>query len=137
MIRSLRRREAALPCALITSWILFAVISGRSPYTAAKALVIAAPLATLMLARELLLLWQTSPRMKSPAVLASCLIGVLLIAGAYSTLEVLRDGPVAPSSHPEQLASLKTAIRDQPTLFLGADDYVHWELRGVKLATPP
>jgi hypothetical protein len=135
--RSVARRELALPCALVTSWLLFAVTSGRSPYTAAKALVIGAPLATLMLGRELLVLWRASRRMKSPALLFAGLISVLLAAGAYSSLQVLRDGPVGPASHPDQLASLKRSIGHDPTLFLGADDYVHWELRGAEVATPP
>ncbi|TMM04868.1 MAG: hypothetical protein E6G05_05475 [Actinobacteria bacterium] len=135
--RSVARRELALPCALVTAWLLFAVTTGRSPYTAAKALVIGAPLATLMLGRELLVLWQASPRMKSPAVLFAGLISVLLAAGAYSSLEVLRDGPVGPASHPDQLASLKRTIGRDSTLFLGADDYVQWELRGADVATPP
>ncbi len=137
VIRSIARRELALPCALIASWVVFAVTSARSPYTAAKALVIAAPLATLVLVRELQLLWQTAPRTKSPAILVAGFIAVLLTAGAYSSLEVLRDGPVGPPSHAGQLASMKPTIGHRPTLFLGADDYVHWELRGANVATPP
>jgi len=35
------------------------------------------------------------------------------------------------------LASLKRTIGRHSTLFLGADDYVHWELRGADVATPP
>ncbi len=135
--RSVARRELALPCALVTSWLLFLLTSGRSPYTAAKALVIAAPLATLMLGRELLALGQASPRKKSPTVLFAGLISVLLAAGAYSSLGVLRDAAVGPSSHPDQLASLRATIGHDPTLFLGADDYVHWELREAHVATPP
>lgn len=131
LIGSVRRREFALPAALIVSAAVFAATSARSPYTAAKALVIAAPLATLLLVREVLVSRQAGRRML--ATLAS----VLLIAGAYSDLEVLRDGPVGPAAHPAELASFRPAIGHQPTLFLGADDFVHWELRGARLATPP
>lgn len=137
LVRSARRGELILPSALLVSALVFAVTSARSPYTAAKALTIAAPLVTLILARELLILGRTGRELISPQRLAGALIGVLLLAGAYSDLEVLRDGPVGPTSHSGQLASFRRTIGRDPTLFLGADDYVHWELRGADVATPP
>lgn len=137
LVRSARRGDFILPSALLMSAIVFAATSSGSPYTAAKALTIAAPLVTLILVRELLVLWRTGRRMISPERLSATVIGVLLIVGAYSDLEVLRDGPVGPASHSGQLASFRRTIGRDPTLFLGADDYVHWELRGADVATPP
>src|SRR5207248_8082847 len=52
-------------------------------------------------------------------------------------LELLRDGPVVAPAHARELAQLRRLIGGSPTLFLGADDFVHWELRGARIATPP
>ncbi len=137
LVRSLGRREFAVPCALLAAVALVGLTSTRSPYTAAKALVIAAPLVTLLLAREALVLRGSMVRARSWQAIPVLLVALVLAVGAYSDLEVLRDGPVGPSSHAEQLAGLRPIIGRQPTLFLGADDYIHWELRGAVVATPP
>ena len=137
LARSIRRRDLAIPAALLAAGILFAAISTRSPYTAAKALTIASPLVTLALAREALLLRAQASWRRPWRAVPALVVVVLLGAGAYSDFQVLRDAPVGPAAHSEQLARLRALVGDQPTLFLGADDYVGWELRGVNLATPP
>jgi hypothetical protein len=130
-----RRREFALPAALLTAAALFAVVSDRSPYTAAKSLVIASPLVTLALARGLMLVLPSLRR--AWGLLAAAVLATLLVVGAYSDVELLRDGPVGPTALADQLGQLRAAIGHERTLFLGNDDLIHWELRGADLATPP
>ena len=137
LARSLRRRDFVLPAGLMVAAGLYGLSATQSPYTAAKALVLVGPLVTLTLGRELLLLTQSHPPPKSWPTIGGALLVALLIAGAYSGLEVLRDGPVGPTAHAMELARLRGVIGRQPTLFLGADDFVHWELRGATVATPP
>ncbi|MGZ6625187.1 MAG: hypothetical protein ACXVE8_06315 [Solirubrobacteraceae bacterium] len=134
--RCLRRGEPALPAATVIAIAMWGWTSLRSPYTASKSLALVAPLITLLLAREALLLMRvSSARHRSRALAAG--FGALLAVGAYSDLKVLRDAPVAPSAHASELARLRPALGRQPALFLGADDYVQWELRGARVTTPP
>ncbi len=135
--RSLRRRDFALPAGLIVAAGLYGLSTSQSPYTAAKALVLVSPLVTLALGRELLLLTRSHPTPRARRAAALALVIAPLVAGAYSDLEVLRDSPVGPTAHAGELARLRGVIGRQPTLFLGADDFVHWELRGAMVATPP
>jgi hypothetical protein len=134
---SLHRRELALPAALLCCAALWGLTVGRSPYTSAKVLVIAAPVITLLIAREALTWQRAGGRGRRWGTLGAGALGVLLAVGAYSDLELLRDGPVGPSTHSHELAALRAVIGKRPTLFLGSDDYVHWELRGAQVATPP
>jgi hypothetical protein len=136
VMRCVARGELVFPSALLASIAIYLLTSGRAPYTVAKALAIAAPLATWFLGRELLAI-RDAHRLRSGWSLALALLAVMLGAGAYSDLKVLRDAPVAPDSHATELARLRSAIGNSPTLFLGADDYIHWELRGANVATPP
>src|SRR5207248_1359380 len=86
VIRTARRGEFAVLSALVVSAGLFAATSTRSPYTAAKGLVIVAPLVTLVLAREGLILHQAAPRGRSLSMLGAGLVAALLAVGAYSDL---------------------------------------------------
>ena len=137
LIRCLRRADFALPSAVIVAAGLFGLSATGSPYTAAKGLVVLAPCVTLLLGREMLLLVRAAHGVRSWSAAGAALLATVFAVGAYSDLEVLRDGPVGPTSHSEQLSAFRAIIRHRPTLFLGADDFIHWELRGANLATPP
>ncbi len=136
VLRCERRGELALPAALAVAGGMWGLSSLGSPYTNAKSLAILAPLVTLLLAREMLLMLRQRPRTKLSIVFAAAPF-VLLAAGAYSDLKVLRDAPVGPAGHASELASLAPLIGHRPTLVLGADDTIHWELRGIDIQTPP
>jgi len=137
VVLSLHRRDFAVPSALIAAAALYGWTDARSsPYSAAKALAILAPLVTLVLARELLRLLPQAPGRRRLRVSFAALLAALLAAAGYSDFEVLRDGAVGPGSHAQQLAALHRIIGRHPTLFLGADAYVNWELRGANIQTP-
>jgi hypothetical protein len=137
LLHSVGSKHFAVPAAMLTSAALFAGSTVGSPYTSAKVLAIAAPIATLIIGRELLALADRVVRFRSWSSLGAVIVGALMLVGAYSDLEILRDGPVGPIAHAGQLGTLRAAIGNNLTLFLGADDYVHWELRGANIATPP
>jgi hypothetical protein len=137
LVRCVRRRELLVPAAVATVAALCAFSASRSPYTAAKALAIAAPFATLLLAGELLWLLPERGRIDRLRAAAAGGIATLVAAGGYCSLQVLRDAPVGPPAHAAELGSLRGVLARAPTLFLGVDDYVHWELRGADVTTPP
>jgi hypothetical protein len=137
LARSVYRRDLVLPAGVIVAAGLYGLSATKSPYSAAKALAVVGPLVTLTLGRELLLLMRSGHRSRSWVRAWAALLVTLLALGAYSDLVVLRDGPVGPTAHANQLAVLRAVIGRRPTLFLGGDDFVHWELRGTSLATPP
>ena len=51
---------------------------------------------------------------------------------ALSSFLVLRQTPVAPTDHADQLAELRPLVQGQKVLFLGRDNFVVYELRGAR-----
>ncbi len=126
--RWIRRHGPAVPAALATSIAVYlgALLFG-TVYTSAKALAIAAPLITLISFGGLL---------QADARLARRLLAAALAAGiALSSLLVLRQAPVAPTDHADQLAELRPLVRGHDVLFLGRDNFVAYELRGARAFT--
>jgi hypothetical protein len=137
LVRLVLRREFILPAALAVGIALWAVNAARSPYSASKALTVLAPVAMLILGNGFVELTRTRRAISSWRAAPAAALAVILGWAAYSDLELLRDAPVGPDAHPRDLARLRELVGKQPTLFLGADDFVHWELRSAQLATPP
>lgn len=130
----IRRRDVAVPAAVIGATVVFAVsrTTGQSPYVTAKALVIAAPLVMLLALRPLLA--RPDWRAARDATLARLALGMaFVIVATWSTALVLRAAPVAASAQADQLATLRPLLRSGQTLFLGNDDFVGWRLRGIRL----
>ena len=64
---------------------------------------------------------------------ATRLLALALIAGAaLSSFLVLRQAPVGPTDHADQLAELRPLVQGQDVLFLGRDNFVAYELRGSR-----
>ncbi len=118
---AVRARRFALPAAAVAALLVWALLAlAGSPYVAAKALAIAAPLVIAVSLRGTL-------AGRGP-VLA---LGVaLVLAGALSTFLVLRAAPVGPDDHSAQLESIRDEVAGEDVLFLGRDDFIGWELRG-------
>lgn len=134
----LRRREVALPAALITSLLLYVVLERRqSPYVAAKALVIVAPLLTLVSLRALLATWGHGQRGGSIGTLRGLAAGFLVFGLGASSLLMLRAAPVQSQEHRDDLVALAPLVRDGQTLFLGVDDYAGSRLRDVRVTYAP
>ena len=123
-----RRRETAVVSGLLACALAYAAARiGGTPYTAAKAIEIAAPLAAVTI---------LLPLLRRPVAAL-----YVLAAGACSLL-ALANAPIGPASYTPALAELRSMVGDGPTLVLApksllADEhgtpYIDWELRGGKV----
>jgi hypothetical protein len=122
--RWLKRHGPAIPAALLTAAVLYLLARAfGTVYTSAKALAIAAPLIALITLGGL-------AATKSRALKALAAVFALAVAG--SSFLILRQAPVAPTAHADELAQIRPLVEGQKVLFLGRDDFVLYELRGSK-----
>ena len=148
----LRRRETALPAALAAAALAYAAARiGGTPYTAAKAVAIAAPLAALLIVRPLLRFDPAALRPGSLAeVVRPLLAAAFVVAAGGCSVLALANGPVGPSAYSPALTSLRPQLAGGATLVLAPGSYlrdqhgtpyVAWELRGgrvcIQAAGPP
>jgi hypothetical protein len=147
LARWLRRGETAVPAALAAAAAVYvAAYFAGTPYTAAKAALMIAPLATLIPVRELLAspangarALFTRPRVRPPAVAALALAFVL--GAGFSSVLALVNAPVGPSEYSSALAEFRSRVIDSPAtvVFVSpkqlreehAEEFVAWDLRGV------
>ena len=122
-----RRRDLAVVSALAAAGIVALWSHAtRSPYNTAKSLAVLAPLVALTL---------------FPALAASRQLGVrvlavvLALAAGASSFVALRDAPVGPRDHEDELRTLAGVVGERHVLYLNADDFTQWELRGTRAAT--
>jgi hypothetical protein len=123
-----RRRETALIAGLAAAALAYAAArTSGTPYTAAKAIEIGAPLAALII---------VLPLLRRPVAWL-----YLLAAGGCSLL-ALANAPVGPSSYSPALASLRSDVGEGPTLVLASRQlledehgvpYITWEMRGGRV----
>jgi hypothetical protein len=123
-----RRRETALIAGLAAAALAYtAARIGGTPYTAAKAIEIGAPLAALVI---------VLPLLRRPVA------WLYLAAAAGCSLLALANAPVGPSSYSPALTSLRSEVGEGPTLVLASRQlledehgvpYVTWEMRGGRV----
>jgi hypothetical protein len=123
-----RRRETAILAGLAAAALAYAAARiGGTPYTAAKALEIGAPLAALVI---------VLPLLRRPVAWL-----YLLAAGGCSLL-ALANAPVGPASYTPALTQLRADVGEGPTLVLASrpllvdehgSPYIAWELRGGRV----
>ena len=156
-----KRRELTIPIALGAAWLLYlASLPSSGDYSQAKALMIVAPLAMLVIVRPLL---EEFPRRRGRGVptpdtqhraprdvsgvgtplprplatIAWTLLAVVFIGGAvYSSFLALRDAPVGPPGHGSELQEFIPILRGQPVLYAGQDRYAAYELLGADTHVP-
>jgi hypothetical protein len=149
-----RRGRWMLPVAAAGAIVIWLVsMHSQSPYVVAKALVVASPLLMAIAVLPLLelapdklpRLGQARDRLRSgrrsafAAVsrrsllggLAAALVIVLFIIVGVSDVRALRFSPVGPTGQADELREISPLLHDRPTLFLGNDDFIKWELSGV------
>ncbi|HEY5942316.1 MAG TPA: hypothetical protein VIT89_05580 [Solirubrobacterales bacterium] len=156
-----RRREWTIPIALGATWLLYLVaLPSAGDYSLAKALMIASPLAMLVIIRPLLEEFprrhargtpspgtqHRAPRdvpgagvpLPRPLVrLGWTLLAVAFIGGAaYSSFLALRDAPVGPPGHGSELQAFLPVLRGQPVLYAGQDRYAAYGLMGADTHVP-
>jgi len=150
-----RRREATMPIALGAGALLYLVsLPSSGDYSQAKALMILAPLAMLVIVRplleELLRLGRRgrgsagpSPQLSAgppppaPLQLAWTLLAVAFIGGAvWSSFLALRDAPIGPPGHGSELKAFLPIVHGQPVLYAGQDRYAAYGLMGADTHVP-
>jgi len=122
------RRETALLAGFAAAALAYAAArAGGTPYTAAKALEIGAPLAALVI---------VLPLLRRPVAWL-----YLLAAGGCSLL-ALANAPIGPTSYSPALTGLRADVGVGPTLVLASKQlledeqgtpYIAWELRGGRV----
>ncbi|MFN8162295.1 MAG: hypothetical protein U0R26_00360 [Solirubrobacterales bacterium] len=151
-----RRRESAILAGLAAAAIAYlAARAGGTPYTAAKAIEIAAPLAALTILLPLLdrfpaplplgMREEGAPRARAfaaPASVESLAAAVFIAAAGICSLLALANAPVGPTSYSPALTGLRPLVAADSTLVLASDDllanqhgtpYIAWELRGGRV----
>jgi hypothetical protein len=150
-----QRREATLPLALGAGALLYLVsLPFTGDYSQAKALMIIAPLAMLVVICPLVTEFGATGRKRDHtsrnrpvgplkhggAALARVgwsALGVVFVAGAvWSSFLVLRDAPVAPPGHGAQLKAFQPLLHGEKVLFAGQDRYAAFELLGAETHVP-
>jgi hypothetical protein len=157
LTRCWRRRETAIVAGVLAAvGVYVAARLGGTPYTAAKALEIAAPSITLAILLPLLgnggvgrltreIDGKVASRWLRRPALAWLGAAYLLVAGGCSLL-AFANAPVGPTSYSPALTELRLAIADASTLVLAPDQlleeeqgarYIAWELRGGRVCIEP
>ena len=143
-----RRREAAILSGLAAAALAYAAarVAG-TPYTAAKALEIGAPLVAVAILLPLLTptcrfplgIREQSDRRRSLLMVAAALF--VLAAGVCSLL-ALANAPVGPTSYSSKLSEYRKLVGEGPTLVLASpqlleeehgEPFLAWELRGGRV----
>ncbi len=124
--RWVRRYGWSLPAAVASAALIYLVarISG-TVYTSAKALAIASPLILLTALGGLI---SGPTEGVSPQRLWRALAGLTALVALASSFLILRQAPVGPANHADELATFRPIIGDRRVLFLGRDDFIQYEL---------
>ncbi len=138
IVSALERRELVWPAAILGCALVYVYTKhAQSPYVAAKALAVPAPLVVLGSGGELMRRLEKRVNWRSFPVLAIAAGAILFFVLSFqSSYLVLRDAQVGPDNHFSELRSLRPLLHDRPTLALFYDDYLKWELLGVPVSSP-
>jgi hypothetical protein len=132
-----RRRIWMLPVAAVAAVLIWAasVHGGQSPYVSAKALAIASPFLLLLAVMPLAEPGDPGNGWRRWGWLVAVPVVGLVLLYRVSTddLRGLRNGPVGPTAHVEQLEGFRPLLAGHKTLYLGADEFAPWELSGAQL----
>jgi hypothetical protein len=146
--RCWRRRESALLAGLVAAALAYAAarVVG-TPYAAAKAIEIAAPLASLVILLPLLdrAEWRLMPAMRAESATSPLVIAIAALflgAAGVCSLLALANAPVGPTSYSPALTGLRPLVAADSTLVLASEEllgdqhgvpYISWELRGGRV----
>ena len=134
---SLDRREIVWPAGVAGVALVYIYARhSQSPYVAAKALVVTAPI--VVLGSGLALMGRLNlARWRSWMTLSLAVVSVAYVYLSFtSDYLVLADGQVNPVNHQNELRSLRPLLHGKPTLVLFYDDYAQWELLGQNETMP-
>jgi hypothetical protein len=146
LVRCARRRETAILAALAAAALTYlAARIGGTPYTAAKAIEIAAPLVALTILLPLLDQPDAGERTRfrfRGTALAGLAPPVFVLAAGTCTLLAFANAPVGPTSYTPALTGLRPLVASGSTVVLASDQllseqhgipFIAWELRGGRV----
>lgn len=141
-----RRRETAILSGLAAAALAYAAArTVGTPYTAAKAIEIGAPLVALAIVLPLLssaVGLMPAMRPKLPPRLMTAAAGVFVLAAGACALLALANAPVGPTSYSSTLSEYRKLVGEGPTLVLASpqlleeehgEPFLAWELRGGRV----
>ncbi|HEX8752487.1 MAG TPA: hypothetical protein VF731_03645, partial [Solirubrobacterales bacterium] len=151
-----RRRETTIPLALGGGALLYlASLPSSGDYSQAKALMIIAPLAMLVVVRPLVAEFpgrrrnseRTSSRIAGETAVSArgaalvrvgwaALAMVFFAGAAYSSFLALRDAPVGPPGHGAELKAFLPILHGKSVLYAGQDRYAAYDLLGADTHVP-
>ncbi len=149
LARCVRRRERAILAGAIAVAALYAGARiGGTPYTAAKALEIAAPVAALAILSALLDRREPMGRFirRIPEQVAPFAAATYFAAAGACSLLAFANAPVGPTSYSPALTGLRPLVASGSVLVLApdrlladehGDRYIAWELRGGRVCVEP
>jgi len=143
-----RRREVAILSGLGAAFIAYAAARiGGTPYTAAKAIEIGAPIVALAIlwplcrSKLFLLVVERPKGTAKPLVGTAVAVGFVLAAGSCSLL-ALANAPVGPTTYSSKLSDYRKVVGAGPTLVVASPQllneehggpFLSWELRGGRV----
>jgi hypothetical protein len=155
LFRLCRGRELAILAGLGAAVLAYAAARiGGTPYTAAKAIEIGAPLVALTILHPLLRP-QSAELPVSPAIRGKAATRRLVLPGAAAlfvaaagacSLLALANAPVGPTSYSSDLADFRKVVGEGPTLVYASPQlldeehgvpFLAWELRGGRVCIQP
>ena len=137
LVRALERRELPWLGAMAAFFLIYIyALHNQSPYVAAKALTIPAPLLVMGSGAALMrYLDRADWRAVATWVVAAASVTYVVLV-LQSEFLALRDAQVGPVNHTNELRALRPLLHGRPTLVLFYDDYTQWELLGVPVSSP-
>jgi len=146
-VRCWRRRETAVLAGLAAAALAYAAARvGGTPYTAAKAIEIAAPVAALTILLPLLgvagRLGRDMRDQGAQGPIAALAATLFALAAGVCSLLALANAPVGPTSYSPALFGFRPLIAADSTLVLASDElladqhggpFISWELRGGRV----
>jgi hypothetical protein len=154
--RCRRRREWSIPAGAIAVVLAYvATRLGGTPYTAAKALEVAAPVLTLAIVAALLDQMRGAGRLsfamrqkgaQRHGGIATSAVALYALAAGGCSLLAFANAPVGPTAYSPALTGLRPLLAAGSTLVLAPDDlladehgarYIAWELRGSRVCIEP
>ena len=129
----LRRRDLVVPAAAIGAAAIYLYLKpNESPYVSAKALTVLAPLAMAVALGGLLARWDE--RDLELRLFRGGLAAAFVALALLSSFLALRGAFVGPADHERELDTIRPLVQGANVLFLPADFFANWELRGTLLS---
>jgi len=147
LVQLWRRRESAILAGLAAAALAYAAARfGSTPYTAAKAIEIAAPLVALAILLPLLgeavRLFRDMYGKGAPQRLVPVAAALFVLAAGVCSLLAFANAPVGPTSFSSKLSDYRKVVGEGPTLVVASPQllaeqhgspFLSWELRGGRV----